>query len=437
MKAVCLFFLALPLIADGPLPLTMKRAVQIAVSPEGNTNIQLSEEAVKQARMRSLEARAALLPDVEASVTSENRTENLAALGIQVDVPIPGFRFPTFVGPFTTVDARASVTQSVFDFGSIRRYQASKEGVTAARSDSDNAAEQVAARTARAYLTAVKADADVETAQANVTLSEALLTQARNQKEAGTGTGIEITRASVQLANDKQHLLVTQNARRAAYLQLLRAVNLRLDTDIQLTDKLRYAPIDPVDLEAARKQALAQRADLRAQQNREENARLSASAVKMQRLPSVSAFGDYGAIGTGITDSLATRTIGVQLRVPVFDGGRRDAERAESASQYRSEKTRTNDLKQQVELDVRLSLDELKSADDQVRVAREGLGLSENELAQARRRYEAGVATTVEVTDAQTRLERARENQNSAIYNYSVAKVDLAQATGKVMATIQ
>ena len=73
--------------------------------------------------------------------------------------------------------------------------------MTAARSDSDSAAELVAANTARAYLAAVKADADVETAQANVTLSQALLTQARNQKDAGTGTGIEITRANVQLAN--------------------------------------------------------------------------------------------------------------------------------------------------------------------------------------------------------------------------------------------
>jgi outer membrane protein TolC len=422
---------------QGPLPLSLKRAVEIAVSPEGNTNIQLSGEALKQARMRSLEARAALLPDVESSVTTQSRTENLAALGIQFHVPIPGFSVPTFVGPFTTFDARVTGSQSVFDFGAIRRYQASKEGVAAARSDTDSAAETVAAQTARAYLSAVKADADVETAQANVNLSQALLTQAQNQKAAGTGTGIEITRANVQLANDRQRLLVAQNTRRATHLQLLRAMNMRLGTDVELTDKLQYVPVDSVDLVAVRKQALAGRSDLRAQEGREETARLSASAVKMERLPSVSAFGDYGAIGSGPGDALATRTVGVQVRVPIFNGGKRDAERAESASQYRSEKARTNDLKQQVELDVRLALDELESADDQVRVAREGLALSENELAQARRRYEAGVATSVEVTDAQTRLERARDNQNAALYGFNLAKIDLAQATGRVRATLQ
>jgi outer membrane protein TolC len=436
MRRAWIFLIATPLLAEGPLALSLKRAVQIAVSPEGNTNIQLSAEGLKQAQMRSVEARSALLPDVEGSVTIENRTENLAALGIRVVTPIPGFTFPTFVGPFSTFDARATATQSVVDFGAIRRLQASKAGVTAARSDTDSAAELVAANTARAYLAAVKADADVETAQANVTLSQALLTQARNQKDAGTGTGIEITRANVQLANDRQHLLVTQTARRAAHMQLLRAMNMRLDTGLDLTDKLQYAPVDSVTLEAARKQALAERADLRAQEGREENARLSDSAVRMQRLPSLAAFGDYGSIGTGPGDALPTRTIGVSLKVPIFNGGRREAERAESASQYRAEKVRTNDLKQQVELDVRLALDELQSAEDEVKVAQEGLALSENELAQARRRYDAGVAISVEVTDAQTRLERARDNQLAALYSFNVAKIDLAQATGKVRASL-
>ena len=439
MRKAWLVLFTMPLLCvAAPLQLSLKRAVEMAVSPEGNTNIQLSGEALKQAQARSAESRAALLPDLEASVTGQSRTENLAALGLQaVALPIPGFHFPTFVGPFSTFDARATATQSVFDFSSIRRYQASRVGVSAARSDIRNTDEQVAAQVARAYLAAVKADTGVETAQANVTLSEALLTQANNQKTAGTGTGIEITRARVQLANDRQQLLVAQNARRAAHLQLLRIIGLRLDTEIELTDHLEYSPVDAMTLEQAGQQALRERADLEAQQRREENARLSASATSLERMPSLAAFGDYGSIGTGIDSAQPTRTIGIQVKVPVFDGGRRDAQRAESASQYRAEKTRTNDLKQQIELDVRLALDELKSAEDQVKVSKDGLELSQNELAQARRRYEGGVANSVEVTDAQTRLERARDNQTAALYAYNVARIDLAQAMGRVRAAVQ
>ena len=423
--------------AAGPIELSLKRAVEVAVSPEGNTKIQLSGEALKQAQSRSAQARAALLPDLEASVGERNQTSNLAAMGIKIVVPIPNFQFPTFVGPFTTMDARATVTQSVFDFSSIRRFQASKVGVSAARSDVDSTEEQVAAQVARAYLAAVRADADVETAQSDVTLAEAVLKQAENQKAAGTGTGIEITRAKVQLANDRQRLLVAGNQRTSARLQLMRVMGLRLDTELELTDKLAYTPVDAVTMEQARAQALKERPDLKAQQEREANARMTASATKMERLPSVAAFGDYGAIGPGFDNALPTRTYGISLRVPVFDGGRRDARRAESASQYRSEKVRTNDLKEQIELDVRLALDGLESAEQQVKVAKEGLELSENELTQARRRVDAGVAIGVEVTDAQTRLERARDNQTAALYNYNVARIDLAQSMGKVRSMVQ
>ena len=195
--------------------------------------------------------------------------------------------------------------------------------------------------------------------------------------------------------------------------------------------------MDPVTLDAAHAQALKERPDLRAQQDRENNARLSASATRLERLPSLAAFGDYGDIGTSLTNSVPTRTVGIQLKVPIFDGGRRDARREESASQYRSETVRTNDLKEQIELDVRLALDSLDSADQQVKVAQEGLDLANNELTQARRRVDAGVAISVEVTDAQTRLERARDNRTDAVYSYNLARLDLAQAMGRVRAAVQ
>jgi outer membrane protein TolC len=295
----------------------------------------------------------------------------------------------------------------------------------------------VAAQVAKAYLAALRTQADTDTAQANVDLAQALLKQAENQKSAGTGTGIDVTRAKVQLSNERQRLLVATDARRRTRLQLLRAMNLRLDTDLELTDKLAYVPVDALTLEQAQAEALKSRADLAAQREREDNARLSSSATRMERLPSVAAFADYGSSGSWIGNSLPTRTYGISVRVPIFDGGRREARRAEASSQYRQEKIRSEDLKEQVELDVRLALDTLRSAEQQVKVAEEGLGLAENELAQARRRYEAGVASGLEVTDAQTRLERGRYNQVDALFNFNQARIDLGQALGTIRRMIQ
>lgn len=422
------------------LSLSLKRAVQLAIAPEGNAQIQLAGESLKQAQSRSTQARAALLPDFESYLTYRNMTLNLRANGLQFNIPtLPGlsFSFPAIVGPFNVMDARLTGTENIFDFSSIRRFQASRSGIAAAQSDLATSEEQVAARVARAYLGAIRADADVETAHANVTLSKAVLDQAESQKKAGAGTGIEITRARVQLANDQQRLLVAENSRRSAHLQLLREMHFPLDIQLELTDKLGYVPMDEVTLEKARAEAIASRPDLQAQQQREATARLSASATKLERLPSISVFGDYGSIGSGLSNALPTRTYGATLKVPIFDGGRRDARRAEAASQYRAEQVRTGDLKEQIELDVRLALDAVHSAEEQVKVAADGLTLSENELAQARRRYEAGVAYSLEVTDAQTRLERARDNQTQALYNYNVARIDLEQAMGKIRNIVQ
>jgi outer membrane protein len=290
---------------------------------------------------------------------------------------------------------------------------------------------------ARAYLTGLRAEASLETAKANVELSEALLKLAQSQKAAGTGTGIEITRAEVQLANDNQRMLVAQNDVERAHLQLLKVIGLRLDNRLELMGKLEYVPVQNVDSTQALVTARERRAELKAQGQREETAKLSYSATKLERLPTLGAFANYGDLGSSIMNATPTRTYGVTLRVPIFDGGRRDARRVESASAYREEKIRTADLRDQIELDVRLALDSLRSADAQVKAAEDGLILAQNELAQAQRRYKAGVTNSIEVTDAQTRLDRARDNRISALYNYNVARIDLGTATGTIQSMIQ
>lgn len=432
-----LFLMAVAALPAQPLELSISRAVEIATSPEGNTSIQLAGESLKQAQAQSVEARSALLPDFEGQLRYESETAFLGAYGIRVNIPIPGYVFPSFVGPFSVLDTRLTGNQAIVDFSSIRRFEASRTGVSAAKADVEATSEQVAARVARAYLAGIKADADVETAEANVALSEANLKLAENQKNAGIGTGIEVTRARVQLSNDRQQLLVAQNNRRNTHLELLRSMNMRLDVELSLSDKLSYKPVDTTTLEHAKTLAAERRPDYRAQLKREENAQLSASATRMERLPSLQAFGDYGPIGSGFASMVPTRTYGISLKVPIFDGGRRDARRVEADSQYRAERVRTYDLKEQIDLDVRVALDDLSSAEDQVKVAREGLDLAESELAQARRRYAAGVAINLEVTDAQTRLERARDNQTTALYNHSLARIELAQAMGNVRQAIQ
>jgi outer membrane protein len=421
--------------AEPALPLSLKKAVQIALTAEGSPKVALAEESIREAQARKTEARGALLPDFESSINDERETTNLHAFGFSNStLPFlpPGVNFPTIVGPFSVFDARATASQTVFDFSTIKRFQQSKVNLEAVKSDFDATKNQVSDQVARAYLNTLRAEAALETAHANVDLSKALRDLAEQQKEAGTGTGLDVTRADVQLANDNQHLVVAENDRRRAGLQLLRAMGLKMDVEVVLTDKLDYKPTDIGTLEAALADAHKTRAELIAQRQREHAANLNYGSVRAERLPSVNASANYGSIGSVITNAAATYLYSVSVRVPLWDGGRRDARRAESLSEYRQEQTRTRDLEQQVELDVRLAFDSIHSAAVEVETAQGGVALSEQELAQARRRYQAGVAYSLEVTDAQTRLDRARDNLINALYDYNVARIDLATATGRI-----
>lgn len=423
-------------VAETTLPLSLKRAVEISLAADGSPRVALAQESIKQAEIRRLESRAAFLPDLESSLNDQRETSNLHAFGFSSSIfHLPaGFnlQIPSIVGPFSVFDARATASETVFDFSSIRKYQEAKVSVEAAKSDFDATKNQVTDAVARAYVTALRSQAALDTAQANVDLSQALLTLAQQQKDAGTGTGLDVTRANVQLANDQQRLVAAANDRRRAGLNLMRAMGLRLDAAIELTDKLDYRPADIGTLEDALAEARKLRAELTAQKEREQSARLSYGSVKAERLPSLAASANYGSIGTEIVGAQPTYDYGFSLRVPLYDGGRREARRAESLSQYRQEQTRTRDLEQQVELDVRLAFDSIHSAATEVTTAREGVDLSDRELAQAKRRYQAGVANSLEVTDAQTRLDRAHDNLINALYDYNVARIDLATATGKI-----
>jgi outer membrane protein len=417
--------------------LSLKDAVAMALAPEGNARVQLAGELIRQAAARSDESRAALLPNISAAFSDQGVTRNLEAYGIGLNLPTPGYIVSTLVGPFELLDARAMATQTVLNLGSLRRYQAARAGVRQAEAEKESAQDDVQAQVARTYLAAVRAEAELQAVRADVALAEALLKLAVSQKTAGTGTGIEITRADVQLANQKQRLLVAQNARTSADLQLLRVMHAGMSARIELTDSLDFAPTQPRTVQQALHEAFEARADWQAQQKRLETARLAQSAARMDRLPSVSLFADYGTIGPGIDEARATYAYGVAVQIPIFDGGRVDARRAQSASLVHQEMIRTEDLRAQIELEVRLALEDLRSAAEQVKTAEEGLQLAENELTQAERRYRAGASPGLEVTDAQTRLERARGNRITALFGYNIARVNLAAATGIIRELIQ
>ena len=420
------------------LRISLKQAVGIALAPDGSTRLKLAEEEVARARAQAAQSRATLLPNLNASFLQRHYSTNLGILGLPVGVPlVPGFSLPELVGPLSEMDARAAVTENVLDASMIRRFQAARVEVSAANAERESTSDQVAAQVARLYLEALRAEAAVKTAQANVTLAEALLKDASDRQATGTGIAIGTTRAQLQLANQQQQLLVQENARDRAHLKLLKAMGLNLEYAIELTDQLSAAPVEAPTLEQAIAEALQSRSDYHELELRQERARLNYSAVTLEQLPSVEGFADFGSLGSGLNHALPTYSYGFQVRIPVFDGRDRAARRAVARVSMREEHINAADFRQQIELDVRLAFQSLRSGELQVKVAQEGLALAEDELAHARRRYQAEVGRDLEVADAQDRLARARDNQTEALFNYGLARIDLYAAMGTIRRMLQ
>jgi outer membrane protein TolC len=176
--------------------------------------------------------------------------------------------------------------------------------------------------------------------------------------------------------------------------------------------------------------ALRSRPDLVAAQRALEAGRQSVRAVRAERLPSLAAFGDDGAIGTSPSHLLNTYNWGIQLSVPILDGFRREGRITEQDAIAAGLELQRRELERQVSVEVRSALLDLATARDQVAAARERLRLAQQEYAQAQERFRAGVAGNGDVVTASLALNAARNLVIDALAAYHSARVELAHAEG-------
>jgi outer membrane protein len=392
-----------------------------------------------QAGQRVREARSALLPNFSANASQTAHTLNSATFGLSFPTA-PGqapFLDPhgQVIGPVNLSEVRGRVSQTIFDPSTIERIRSAQSSQAAATADVSNVAEQAAATAAAAYLRVVRAQAQVSARLADSSLATDLLNIARDQLKAGVGVALDVTRAQSQLALIRAQLIGARNDRDRSELELKRSLNVPLEQHIELTDSLGTSDeetVPPTNEDAAIAQALRTRPDVRALEAQLRASQQSAAAIRAERLPSVGAFGDDGLIGYNLAHMLPTYSIGVQLSLPIFDGFRRAARVEEQSLASHELEVRQRDLRQQVAVEVRSALLDLESARQQVDASLERLRLSEQEVAQARERFSAGVAGNADVITAQLSLNAARTSLIDVETSYQNARVALARAEGSV-----
>jgi len=425
-----------PARAQTPEPVAVSLGDAARLAAKQNATVVAARYRAEQADARVTQRRADLLPNLSASALENGRTINTATFGIEFPAP-PG-QPPVFdpdgqiIGPVNILDARAHFSQSLYDAGAFGRVKSARTAAAASDLDTEAAADQAAATAATAYVRAARADAQLGARIADSVLAEDLLRIAREQLTAGVGVGLDVTRAQSQLAAVRAQLILARNDRGRTRLDLLRTLGLPLDTRLTLTDSLAGLWTDETlpDENTAVAQALRSRADLRSLDEQWAAIGQQASAVRAERLPSVSAFGDYGTVGKNGGSLLPTYNWGVQLSVPIFDGLRRESRVEEQTALQHEVDVRRRDLREQASVEVRTALLDLASAREAVAATQERVSLAEQEVSQASERFRAGVAGNADVFTASVSLNGARTQAVDALAAYQTSRIALARAQG-------
>ncbi len=405
-----------------PLDLSLDDAMQRGL--KNNLGVILSGTQTATARGQRMSELQALLPEVDFNAKEALEQTDLPAQGLR----IPGF--PTIIGPFGFTDLRASLSWSLVDVKSLREYLAARHNFAAAELSAQDARDLVVLTVGNAYLLVLADETLVSSVEAQVATSKVSLDQAVANHQAGTAPLLDELRARVDYQQLEQQLIVAQNGLEKDKLALARTIGLPLAQRFNLTDKAPYAAFDEIDVDAAIREAHANRKDLAAMVEQTKAAEEQRKAATADRLPTVSVNGDYGDIGVNVRHSHGTGDASGTLSVPLFQefGLRGEAQVAQS--QLDTQRAQQSDINAQVDADVRDALLDIASAQKQVEVARSSVDLSNEALKEAQDRYANGVSDNLAVSQAEQSVAQANDQYVASLYRHNVAKLSLARSLG-------
>ena len=414
---------------SGPiLALTLKQAVRLALK-ESPAEL-IAKLDIEDRRKQLDSARSALLPQAASVNTAYLNRYNLQEFLGPFQVHVTGNEVPIRIGPFQVVQAGGEFSQQLLNVPDIRRLQARKEDVRTSEKQFVSTREQIVAAVVDYYLSVLRAVATETAAVSRQKLAQRLLDQASQQLNSGTGTGIDVLRAKVELANEQQRVSDAQAAHREAIYRLTNLLDLRNGQEARPTELLEFSNLPLYDTEMQITFALANRPEVATLRSEQRAAHLETQAVRSERWPVLAFNGSFAEQGRTFDQMIPAYNYAGTIKFPLFDGGRIAADTARSRVAEERLAAELDRTQSDIRAQVKTALSQLEAARYAVQVSGLGVDLAEQEVAQASRRFAAGVASSVEVTTAQDQLARANDNQIDALFRFNEARASLARATG-------
>jgi outer membrane protein TolC len=413
-------------LVPGVMPLSLQDAIDRGLRQ--NLGLLISNAGIRSARGQRWEQLSSLLPHVTAAPYVAESKLNIEELGFSGLANT--FHLSPSVGPFSYFDARASVTQTLFDWKSINATRAASQSLKSADYTFKDARDLVVLAVGYTYLRAIADEARIETDEAQVKTAQAIYDQATDQVKAGTSPAIDGLRAKVELQTRQQQLIQAKNDFAIQKLTVARVIGLAPGQEFEFTDKSPYEPFEGITVDEALQRAYASRSDYQAAVTDFRAAEFSRKAAVAGYFPSLSFNADYGLGGSHPSTATPVADVRGTLSIPIFQGGSVHGEVLQADARLEQSRERLDNLRAQIDADVRTALLNLQSSADQVNVARSNIDLAQETLAQSRDRFSAGVTDTVEVVQSQEAVASAHEQYISSLYNYNYAKISLVRALG-------
>ncbi|HEX3744812.1 MAG TPA: TolC family protein [Bryobacteraceae bacterium] len=377
-----------------------------------------------------LVARSALLPNINGNLSETVAQSDLAALGLRISSPFPGFRIPTVAGPFNYFALQATLSQTLFNMTSLENYRSAKATARASQYSVDDARDLVTLAVGGAYLQVLTAQARLDSAQAQLNTANAVFHRSTEQHSSGVLSRLNVDQSEVQTLTQQQQIITLRNDLAKQKINLARLTGLAPNPDYELTDTFPFSPAPVESVGDAVARAEQQRSDLKAAQTQVEAAARALSAAKAERLPSLSVGGYYEAIGTNPAESHGAFNVAGTLNIPIWQGGKMSADIAQAQAVLAQRQAELEDTRGQIEAEIREAFLDLEASAGQVEVARKNLQVAQETLEMARARMEAGVINTVEVVQAQQTVSTAQLDLINSIFAHNLAKLTLARDTG-------
>jgi outer membrane protein len=400
-------------------PLTLKQAEQLAL--QNHPQVQVAQSLAAAAQAQVTEARSAYYPLVNGSVTGAKAESDSRIAAGGLNNPIIYDRFADGV----------SAGQLITDFGRTHELVRSSDlHAQSQQMQTEATRADVLLRVDRDYFAALKAQTLLAVAQQTVEerqlVADQISTMAQNQLR----SQLDVSFANVNLAQARLLLVQAQGDLEGSFAELSYALGFATQQSFQLADEPSPAS-PPADVDELITQALQDRPDLASQRLTVESAQDYATAERDLWFPTISSVGAAGLIPFR-QSTLRSRyaAIGFNVNVPLFNGHLFGALRSEASARAEAQRQQLRDEQDRIARDIRTTWLAVNTAFQRLSVTDQLLDQANQALDLAQGRYQLGLGSIVELSQAQLDDTQARIVQASARYDYQTQSAVLQYQLG-------